>query len=187
VSADLFGTEPEIHSERSMIERLNRRYGKTYTNGSYVGRRYSRAEKVGTSAGFAERGARIADYLATDAYTPPFNGRTEREAAEYAYMGLGSIIGHEIKVSRSDWLAELRDPSKAEAWARHCHYWYIVAPADVVRDDLPEGWGLLVPWRDSLRVRVKAVRRDSEPMPPSMTISLCRAVVRTEAGLKVTA
>ena len=187
MSADLFGAEPERHTERSMIERLNRRYGKTYKNGSYVGRRYSRAEKVGQSAGFTAHGSRIADYLAMDVYSPQFDERTDAEDAARGGYEIGSIIGHEIKVSRADWLAELRDPSKAEAWARHCHYWWIVAPADVVRDDLPEGWGLLVPWRDSLRVRVKAVRRDSEPMPPSMTISLCRAVVRTEAGLKVTA
>lgn len=186
---DLFGQSmpmtptPERHTEASMIARLNRRYAKTYRNGSYIGRRYSRAEKVATSAGFAGRGSRIADYIATDIYSPTWAERTKAERVAGIYDGLGSIIGHEIKVSRSDWLTELRDPTKAEAWARYCHCWWLVAPPEVVRDDLPDGWGLLVPWRDSLRAAVRPTRRDPEPMPGHIVASLARAIVRTETNL----
>lgn len=58
-----------------------------------------------------------------------------------------SIEGHEVKVSRSDWLAELADPTKADAWARHCHRWWLVVPhRDIVKDgELPDGWGLMAP------------------------------------------
>lgn len=55
------------------------------------------------------------------------------------------IHGFEIKVDRRDWLRELKNPGKAEAIARYCDRWYVVALPDVVKlDELPEGWGLLV-------------------------------------------
>ena len=54
------------------------------------------------------------------------------------------ILGHEIKVTRADWLAELRQPRKAQAFAHLVSRFYVVAPPDVVRlDELPPGWGLL--------------------------------------------
>lgn len=57
------------------------------------------------------------------------------------------LVGHELKVSRADWLHELDDPSKAETWAKHCHAWYLVVPsASIVQPgELPHGWGLMVP------------------------------------------
>lgn len=77
------------------------------------------------------------------------------------------LQGHEIKVSRSDWMTELRDASKAEAWWVHCHKWWVVAPSvDIVRpDELPFGWGLLVvnP-RSRVRLAV-AVESRTNPQP----------------------
>jgi hypothetical protein len=56
--------------------------------------------------------------------------------------GLG-IHGFEIKVSRQDWLRELRDPSKAESIQKNCDHWWVVATKGVVaRDELPPTWGL---------------------------------------------
>lgn len=56
------------------------------------------------------------------------------------------IIAHELKVSRSDWLRELEDPAKADAWWPYCHQLWIVAPQGVVTpDELPSGWGLMNP------------------------------------------
>src|SRR5690606_35500940 len=49
-----------------------------------------------------------------------------------------TLHGHEIKVARSDWLREIQDVSKAEAFAKHCHYWWIVAPKCTVKlEELP--------------------------------------------------
>lgn len=169
-------------TERSMLDRLNARYGKTYRNGTHEGRQYVRAEHVQSSAGFSYGSTRIADYLAIDLFVPKVQTAYERKTLRWDERN-GSIHGHEVKVSRSDWLTELRDPTKAEAWARHCHHWWLVAPREVVRDDLPDGWGLLVPWRDSLRVVVQAARRDPEPMPVTMIAALTRAVAKTEARL----
>lgn len=72
--------------------------------------------------------------------------------ADFIALGLwqsrqAGVIGHEIKVTRSDWLAELAQPSKAEEWWKACSRWYLVVPdASIVQDgELPPGWGLMVP------------------------------------------
>lgn len=174
---------PPVHTERSMLDRLNARYHKPYRNGATKGVRFIRAEHVSTSAGFVSYAGqdRIADYIAVDMFQPPAEHCTERELEAGRWQRAnGSIHGHEVKVSRSDWLSELRDPTKAERWMRHCHHWWLVAPRDVVRNDLPDGWGLLVPQGESLRIAVRAPRRDPEPMEPTMVASLMRAAVKTE-------
>lgn len=55
------------------------------------------------------------------------------------------LIGFEKKVSRADWLRELKEPDKAEAIAQFCDQWYVVIPeaAIVQIDELPPTWGLL--------------------------------------------
>jgi hypothetical protein len=72
------------------------------------------------------------------------------------------LIGHEVKVSRSDWRRELDHAGKADAWADDCHEWWVVAPPGVVpTEELPPGWGLMTPGRSSatrLTVVVRAER-----------------------------
>lgn len=52
------------------------------------------------------------------------------------------ILGFEVKVSRSDWLAELADPAKSDILFNRCDEWYIVAPEGIVRaDEVPVPWG----------------------------------------------
>lgn len=55
------------------------------------------------------------------------------------------IYGVEIKVSRSDWLSELRNPEKADAIAQYCDGWYVaVSRADIIQTgELPKTWGLI--------------------------------------------
>lgn len=78
------------------------------------------------------------------------------------------LVGHELKVSRSDWLAEIgRKTGKADAWADQCHQWYIVVPhSSIVHDDeLPAGWGLMTPGRGN-RMTVHtpaAIKTDHSP------------------------
>lgn len=78
---------------------------------------------------------------------------------------------HEIKVSRADWLAELKQPSKAEAWWPHSSRFWLVVPHEsiVAPGELPEGWGLMVPpkhaGRRSMQKLVKpAVRTPQIPL-----------------------
>ncbi len=72
------------------------------------------------------------------------------------------LIGHEVKASRADWLHELDQPAKAEVWVPNCHEWWVVAPStEIVRpEELPDGWGLMVPGRSRTRMEVvvKATR-----------------------------
>ena len=178
-----------------MLDRLNVRYGKTYKNGSYVGRQYVRAEHPYESVGPQWITGRIADYVALDMFSCKYTDLTESELAKInlarqggdwfssAQAEAGAIHGHEVKVSRSDWLAELRDPTKADAWKRYCTYWWLVAPREVVCDDLPDGWGLLVPHGKSLKIAVRAARLDPEPMPVRTVAALTRAVMQTETRL----
>jgi len=156
--------------ERLMLDRLNVRYGKWNHNGI----RYTRAEHVKVTAGHDSR--RICDYMAMDLWTG------------YGINAGPKLHGHEVKVSRSDWLTELRDPTKAEAFARYCDYWWLVVSdkAIVKPGELPEGWGLMVAHGDSLRVAVQAERRaDVLPMPRSLQATFARAVTKTT--LRITA
>lgn len=59
----------------------------------------------------------------------------------YPSKGL-ELCGFEIKVSRGDWLRELRNGQKSADMIRHLDRWYIVAPSGVVaKDELPSTWG----------------------------------------------
>lgn len=170
-------------TERSMLDRLRRRYGQTYRNGPYVGRQFVIAEKVPTSPG-AYFGDRIADAIVLDTRLTQHGDLTQQEQEQRRWGERQSIHGFEVKVSRSDWLTELADPEKALAWSRYCHYfWVVAADKSIVRDDLPAGWGLLVPSGVSLRATRKPTRQVPEPMPLPRLVSLGRAIQKTEVAM----
>jgi hypothetical protein len=148
----------EKWTERRMLDLLNERYSQMVGNGP----RYARAEHVKSEAGFDA--SRIADFIAMDMW--PSKGL--------------ALHGHEVKVSRSDWLCELRDPSKAEAFRPYMDYWWlVVSDRGIVRDDLPAGWGLMAVSGDRLRVVRPAPRQDPAPLPKSMLACLLRATTKT--------
>lgn len=78
------------------------------------------------------------------------------------------LHGFEIKVARSDWLAELDDPAKADGFVKFCDRWWVVAPPlVVVPAELPKTWGLMVlHGKKSLRIEVDAPVLGAA-MPPS--------------------
>ncbi len=96
--------------------------------------------------------------------------RRQVRTADAMAMGLWpsrglDLTGFEVKVSRSDWLRELKDPQKADEIMSRCDYWYVVAPADVVLPgELPSTWGFLVPRGPGL-VAVKEAPKVAEPKP----------------------
>lgn len=114
-------------------------------------------------------GHRDADSYATYAeLTHPNQRRIDFMAVSlWASRGL-AIDGHEIKVSRADWLNELAHPTKADTWWNVCHRWWLVVPdAALVHDgELPDGWGLMVPGtgRRMKVVTKPAVRQLVPPM-----------------------
>lgn len=89
------------------------------------------------------------------------------------------LHGHEVKVSRSDWLKEIQDVSKAGAFAQYCHYWWIVAPKGLVKlDELPATWGLLhCTAKTMLRVARPATLNESAAIDWDFFASVLRAVV----------
>lgn len=92
------------------------------------------------------------------------------------YVGFTStsgriMVGHELKISRADWRRELDHPGKADPWHDAVHAWYIVAPsADVVPvEEVPHGWGLMVPntrTTTRMQILVKAADKPPDWSPP---------------------
>lgn len=137
------------HTEASMIELLHQRYGTRSGNGP----RYAGMAHVRSDAGFDAQ--RTADYIAIDLW--PSKGLT--------------IHGHEIKISRSDWLNELKDPDKSAEFMKHVDYWWLViADAAMVKvGELPEGWGMMTVGSDGkLRVVKQAPRLNKVDLPPEL-------------------
>lgn len=155
-------------TERDMLDRLNVRYGKYNGNGI----RYTRAEHVKITAGHDSR--RVCDYMAIDLWTG------------YGIDAGPKLHGHEVKVSRSDWLTELRDPEKAESFAQYCDYWWLViSDKDIVKPgELPDGWGLMIAHGPSVRVKTPAKKRNAVPMPRHLQATFSRALTKTTLRLK---
>ena len=101
------------------------------------------------------------------------------------------VEGIEIKVSRSDWLRELKQPAKAGAIARFCdRFWAAVSDAKIVRDgELPTGWGLLVCTDDAcgVRVRVQAESLIAEPLSRTFIAAIARAAHKCAPDVKAAA
>lgn len=94
------------------------------------------------------------------------------------------LHGFEIKVSRGDWLRELKEPQKAEEIARFCHRWWLVVgdPKIVKEDELPATWGLLVPKAERLVVSKQAPLAAPEPLTPAMLASILRCAQANVEG-----
>ncbi len=59
-----------------------------------------------------------------------------------------AVHGFEIKVSRADWMRELKNPAKADELFGYCDHWWVVAAPGIVKpEELPAGWGLMEPVR----------------------------------------
>jgi hypothetical protein len=159
-------------TEREMLDLLNQRYSQTVGNGP----RWARAEHVRDRLGFDAR--RTADYIAMQLWPGVPHGKDL------------ALHGHEIKCSRGDWLAELKDPDKAEAFRPYMHYWWLVVsdPAIVKPGELPPTWGLMVVCKTGgLRIKHRAPWHQPQDMPLTMWGSLLRATGKTAARLAVQA
>ncbi len=101
------------------------------------------------------------------------------------------IHGFEVKVSRADFLRELRLPGvprdKWIAVGRHCdRWWLVVSDRTIVREgELPPQWGLMVASGDGLRAHVQAPSMrylgessEREPVDRGFVASLVRAAFK---------
>lgn len=152
-------------TERDMLDLLLGRY--TPVRQGTTADRWVRAEHVRSHLGHSSQ--RVADFIAADKYPG------------YPYGSALALHGHEVKVSRSDWLTELRDPTKSHTFSRYMHHWWlVVSDASIVKPgELPEGWGLMVKSGSVLRAKVKAPRLTPEPIPTDFAICLAAATAKT--------
>lgn|GEM_PF-602132 len=92
------------------------------------------------------------------------------------------IEGIEIKVSRSDWLSELKNPKKADAIAKYCDRWWLAAGDEsiVQPGELPANWGLLVLKGDKMVCKTEAPKLEPEALTRSFVAALLR---RASEGL----
>lgn len=84
----------------------------------------------------------------------------------------GALVGHEVKVSRADVLAELADPTKADPWMQYCSRWWLVVsdPALVEGLDIPEAWGIMAP-PSGRRRRSMTIIREAPALTPAGDLS----------------
>lgn len=107
-------------------------------------------------------------------------GHATSRHADAVAMGLWpsrglEVEGIEIKVSRQDWLNELKQPEKAEAVAKFCDRWWIAAPKGLVKpDELPRTWGLLELDGDTLRQKVAAPKLEAVQLTRTFLAAMLR-------------
>jgi hypothetical protein len=139
---------------------VHRAIAKRYTvRGNGDAPRYIVAHEVRNATGFNSNGA--ADALVLKCWPSD---------------GIG-FLGFEVKTARSDWLRELKDPTKAEAFSKYCDEWWIAAgSADVVKlEEVPPGWGLLVPTPNG---ELRAVRNALKAVPLAPSLALVASFIR---------
>jgi len=108
-------------------------------------------------------------------------GARARRHADLVAMGLWPsrglwLEGVEVKVSRSDWLSELRQPDKADPIAKFCDFWWLAIgdEAIVKEGELPERWGLLVLSSGKLVCKKQAPQLEPEPLTRGFISALLR-------------
>lgn len=88
------------------------------------------------------------------------------------------LHGFEIKVSRTDWLNEVRNPHKNDSVKGYCdRWWLVIADEAMVRPgELPENWGMMA-WQGrnkKLKVVKQAPKLEAHPMDHCFVASLLR-------------
>lgn len=86
-----------------------------------------------------------------------------------------AVLGFEVKVSRSDWLRELKQPEKADPVMRYCDHWWVVAERGcVMGGELPINWGLMERHGAGLRIVTPAPKLEAKPLKREFFASLMR-------------
>jgi len=129
----------------------------------YLSKRYCQPEwaffpQVRSSTGYANR---IADGVAMNMY----------RSRKY------EIHGFEIKVSREDWLKELKNPQKADEIFQYCDkWWLVISDKNIIQDgELPKGWGLIVVRGKGLVIKIRGEYNKAKIIDLGFIASLLRS------------
>lgn len=92
------------------------------------------------------------------------------------------LHGIEIKVSHSDFLAELKNPEKAEEIAQYCHFWWLIVsrPEVAPLSEVPLNWGLLVANADGDKLEVirDAKMKDAKTPDHALLAAIMRRIAQ---------
>jgi hypothetical protein len=93
------------------------------------------------------------------------------------------LHGFEIKVSRADWLNEIRDPDKSTEFKQYCDRWWLVAPSrKIIKKDLPSDWGFMWVRKGKLVVSKGAPKLKPQPLPRGFLAAILRCAKRESPG-----
>lgn len=135
----------------------------------FHGTAFAFLREVRNETGFGSRRTQYADALAVSCW--PSRGIW--------------FAGIEVKVSRSDWLHELKQPEKSADIQRFCSYWWVATPDGVVQPgELPETWGHIVVDKKNRTVAKEAPRLTAEPVDITFVASVFRNFAKDEQRLK---
>ena len=96
------------------------------------------------------------------------------------------LHGVEVKLNRSDWLRERKQPEKSGPFKVFCAAWYLVVPMPWKRvvmstSELPDRWGLIEVGTGAPSIVVQAEEREAEDPTPGFMRALLRAASRAAA------
>lgn len=170
--------------ERDFLDLLWARYAYKKSLGDAP--RYLVAEHPRTPLGDSNN-MRVLDCLVLDRHRLYPKAEYVRDAdghvhTRYAHPPLFPVLGFEVKTSRADWLRELKNLSKAQAWQRYCSHFFVVAPRGVVRDEeVPVGWGVMVPRGIGLMItHAPTLNANPESMPTEAITAITYAAIKTD-------
>ncbi len=106
----------------------------------------------------------------------PGAGRSADSVAVNLWSSRGyAICGFEVKVTRSDWLRELKDPSKAQPIFEYCDRWALVAEKGIVKEgEIPDTWGHIEKRGQTLYEVKAAPKLQAKPLTREFFASLIR-------------
>lgn len=94
------------------------------------------------------------------------------------------VHGFEVKVSRTDFLNEMKDPAKSQAIFRFCHRWSLATPPGLVKaDELPPNWGLITWDGRTLRTVKQAPLLTPEPLSAGFVAAVVRRAGEADGAL----
>lgn len=89
------------------------------------------------------------------------------------------LVGYEIKVSRQDWLNELKQPDKAWPVMQFCDRWVLLSAPKVAKlDEIPLTWGWAEFNGTRINYRKPAPALEAKPLTKTFVASMVRRQVR---------